>query len=494
MHSRAFLVVYSSLKKHGVCPIKVPCDSFQIPESGHHMGTMKTKTATPLMGVPWQSMPEKPGVLYREHPTRKHGRRPDRYFGIRYRAGDGKRRLEALGWASEGWTADKAQSLLLELKQNAKTGRGPQSLRDMRQNAEAARQEAMREAARAALQDITFRELADLYKGWCEDNRDSAYQVGQLLDMHILPELGAMRAKDITPHHIELMRKKVAAKRPLSGRGKNKADARLSPQTVLHILKVVREVYNFAIETPSEIPGIMLYTGANPAVLKKRGRGVRVPNHDARRLRTLNDEEIAKLLNFEGTRVSQLAELRDMILLSLDAGPRAGELVALQRESVDTVKGTLRILFGSASERSTKGGRTRIVPVGLLFPEALAMLRKRLSTPSISPYLFPGLYGEMRDPNGLNRAMRRISKALGLNDGVHDPRNMLVWHTLRHTYATRMLENGVDIYTLRDFMGHQSVTTTEIYLHNCDRSKRERALARITLAKGHAGITTGGQQ
>jgi len=495
MHSRAFLVVCSSLKKCNECPINVPCNSRQIPESGHHMGTMKTKTATPLMEVPWQSMPDKPGVLFREHPERKHGRRPYRYFGIRYRTGDGKRRLEALGWASEGWTADKAQSLLLELKQNAKTGRGPQSLRDMRLNAEAARQEAIREAARAALQGITFRELAELYKGWCEDNRQSSTQVSVWLYMHVLPELGALRAKDITPYHIEQLRKKVAAKRPMTGRGKNKADARLSPQTVLHVLKAVREVFNFARETPSlEIPGMMLFTGVNPATLKTRGRGVRVPKYDARRLRTLNNEEIAQLLNVEGTRVTQLAELRDMMLLSLDTGPRAGELVALQRESVDPVTGTLRIMFGSRSERSTKGGRTRIVPVGLLFPESLRMLRERLSVPSNSPYLFPGMYGEMRDANGLNRAMRRIAKALGLNDGVTDPRNTVVWHTLRHTYATRMLEDGVDIYTLRDLLGHRSVTTTEIYLHHCDRNKRERALARITLARGQDGATAGGQQ
>lgn len=82
--------------------------------------------------------------------------------------------------------------------------------------------------------------------------------------------------------------------------------------------------------------------------------------------------------------------------------------------------------------------------------------------------------------------MRRITDKLKYNEGVTDPRNLVVWHTLRHTYATRMLEAGIDIYTLKELMGHASVTTTEIYLHLCDRAKREQALARLALARSQA--------
>ena len=124
--------------------------------------------------------------------------------------------------------------------------------------------------------------------------------------------------------------------------------------------------------------------------------------------------------------------------------------------------------------------------VGGLYPEALDMLRRRLREGSDSPFLFPGVGGRARDPNTLNRAMRRITGKLGYNAGVDDPRNLIVWHTLRHTYATRMLEAGTDIYTLKELMGHSSVTTTEIYLHLCDRARREQALARLALARMQA--------
>lgn len=432
----------------------------------------------------WHTIPGKEGILYREHSTRKNGRVPDRCLSIRYRAGGGKRVHESLGWTSDGWTVPKAVALLREIKENIRIGARPQSLREKRTMAEAARIEEQRLASRAKLKEITFGEFAEHYRAWAKKNRISSGQVSQLLDMHILPELGSRCAYDVTPDDITTLRDILAQKHPQTGRGKNKKDARLAAGTVLHALKVVREVYNFALETSApDAPGVMLFTGINPARMSKRGRGVRMPAYDSRRLRILNDDEIASLLSFQGRR-SAYGEIHDMILFSLDTGVRAGELVNLKRESVDPKDGTIRVLMGAkGSERSTKGGETRVVHAGQLHPECLQMLRTHLATPSSSPYLFPGVGGAVRDANGMNRIMRRIMAKLHWNDNVDDARNIVVWHTLRHTFATRMLEAGVDIYVLKELMGHSSVTTTEIYLHLCNMKKRKEALAKIALAK-----------
>ena len=64
-----------------------------------------------------------PGVRFREHETRKHGISKDRYFVIRYQR-DGKRHEEGTGWASEGWTAEKAGNELAELKKAYTLGNG----------------------------------------------------------------------------------------------------------------------------------------------------------------------------------------------------------------------------------------------------------------------------------------------------------------------------------------------------------------------------------
>ena len=74
-----------------------------------------------------------PGVRYRKHPKRKHGVKFDRYFTIKYQC-EGKRREEAVGWASEGWTAEKAALIRAEFKNAYKTGSGePTSLSEKRE-------------------------------------------------------------------------------------------------------------------------------------------------------------------------------------------------------------------------------------------------------------------------------------------------------------------------------------------------------------------------
>jgi hypothetical protein len=69
------------------------------------------------------------GVRYREHPTRNHGVKADQYFAIRYRV-NGKRREEGLGWATQGWTLQRAALELAKLKEAHRTGEGARTLED----------------------------------------------------------------------------------------------------------------------------------------------------------------------------------------------------------------------------------------------------------------------------------------------------------------------------------------------------------------------------
>lgn len=156
-------------------------------------------------------------------------------------------------------------------------------------------------------------------------NRRSGIGVARILDRHILPELGEKRAADITPAAVNELKALLEAKRPERGRGQNDPDARLSPQTVLHCLKTVREVYNYALETPHpDMPERMLYVGKNPCHPEPQGARRARPVSDACRLRILTDAEIAQLLAYEGQHKAFAAELRDMMLLSLDTASGPG--------------------------------------------------------------------------------------------------------------------------------------------------------------------------
>jgi hypothetical protein len=97
-----------------------------------------------------------PGVRYREHPARKHGIHPDRYFMIRYKQ-KGVSKVEVLGWASEKWTAEKAAAELAALKKAYKTGSGePTTLREKREAEEARRENERLDKIRQENENLTF--------------------------------------------------------------------------------------------------------------------------------------------------------------------------------------------------------------------------------------------------------------------------------------------------------------------------------------------------
>src|SRR3990170_119184 len=95
------------------------------------------------------------GVRYRKHPTRKHGVKMDQYFTIRYKL-QGKDKEEGLGWASEGWTEKKAYGHLSALKENIKTGAGPQTLAEKREVALQQKEAGRAEQERLERDALTF--------------------------------------------------------------------------------------------------------------------------------------------------------------------------------------------------------------------------------------------------------------------------------------------------------------------------------------------------
>lgn len=95
-----------------------------------------------------------PGISYKEHETQKHGRQKDRYYVIRYQRNK-KQIQENSGWASAGWSEQKASELLAEIKSNIRKGEGFQSLKEKREMAE--------KAVETLAERITLREVFDKY-------------------------------------------------------------------------------------------------------------------------------------------------------------------------------------------------------------------------------------------------------------------------------------------------------------------------------------------
>ena len=102
----------------------------------------------------------KSGVRYREHPTRKHGMMPDRYYTLAF-WWQGKTVTEALGWASEKVTPTSCFNILAELRHNQKTGKGPCTLAEMREQGDREREQARRDAEAQARRDVSFKTFFD---------------------------------------------------------------------------------------------------------------------------------------------------------------------------------------------------------------------------------------------------------------------------------------------------------------------------------------------
>ena len=158
----------------------------------------------------------------------------------------------------------------------------------------------------------------------------------------------------------------------------------------------------------------------------------------------LSQEEVLRLLG----RVASPAH-RVALATAYAGGLRVSEVVALRVEDIDSARMLVHIADG-------KGQKARLVPLSqVLLGELRAYWRARRPR----PWLFPGQKaGRPITAHALGSACRRAAQAAGLKKHV-------TVHTLRHSFATHLLEAGTDIRTVQALLGHASISTTSRYTH-----------------------------
>lgn len=376
-----------------------------------------------------------PGVRYREHETRKNGVSLDRYFTIHFKV-NGKTVDEACGWGSGGWTAAKAYDRLRELKENARIGKGPQTLREQRTIEKEKKEAEEIEKSRLQAEKVTFADIftKEYFPIAKQNKTKGAWSTEEsLFEKWIEPIIGTLPLKDISPIHLERIKK-------------NMDDAEKSPRTIAYALSIIRQVYNFANRTN-------LYSGKWPGTNK----AVKIPKNDNRRQRYLTHAEADALL--AGLKAIS-PDVHDMALLSLNCGLRAGEVFSLTWQDIELDKGTIFI-------RDPKNKHNR-------FAYTTAAVKTMLSERpqgKRSDNIFVRRLAK-DDPQGTKRQVDRISKTfnrvvatLGLNKDITDRRQKVVFHSLRHTYASWLVEGGVSLYTVQKLLGHEKIEMTERYSH-----------------------------
>ena len=192
-------------------------------------------------------------------------------------------------------------------------------------------------------------------------------------------------------------------------------------------------------------------------------------HNNAKRLPvTLTDSEVEALLGVVYTTSTTGLRNRTMLQVMLGAGLRVSEVCNLRGVDVDLASGTIRVNLG-------KGRKDRVVPVDaetLGWLRAWAERRQALGLNARGPFFF-GLRTGHRPltPRYLQALVARLARAAGIEKHVTP-------HTLRHTYATRML--GRPGFTIRDvqtLLGHSNVATTQVYTHVNEEELRRKVQA-----------------
>ncbi len=167
-------------------------------------------------------------------------------------------------------------------------------------------------------------------------------------------------------------------------------------------------------------------------------------NRDTKLPIILNRSELKELFS-----TPKLLKQRVVLALIYSAGLRGQEVINLKLQDIDFERMTIHI-------RQSKYKKDRIVP---LSPTMAIGLQKYLKAECPHIWFFNGkLPGSKYSTQGLSWIMRETLKKTTILKNVN-------LHSLRHSYATHLLEEGVNIVTLKDLLGHATITTTMIYLH-----------------------------
>ena len=376
----------------------------------------------------WVTSDKFKGVRWHQHPTRRHGVQYDRLYGIRYQLG-GTRYENIFGWASEGWTESRAALELAKLKQAYKTGDGDYTLAEKQRKAEATRRAQAEAHKREQRQQICLDSFwskhywpAQQYKA-----KGSLVAESSLYARWIHPALGGAPLATLSALDMEKLKAAML-------------EAGKSPASVKYAFAVVSQVWNQAKRDG-------LLSGDCPA------RAVALPKRDNRRQRFLTPEEAHKLLRALTRRSPQT---HDMALLALQCGLRFGEIAALDWQCVDWHSGVLAI-------RDPKARTNRMA---FMTKDVRTMLERRQEeeqkADKTAGRIFQGRQGQKLV--AVSDTFTRIADEM-FNQGITDPRQKVCFHSLRHTFASWLVQRGVDIYSVRELMGHADLKMTTRYSH-----------------------------
>ena len=217
-------------------------------------------------------------------------------------------------------------------------------------------------------------------------------------------------------------------------------DQGASAKSIARFISTIRSFHQFALREK--------YAAKDPTVL------IETPKYEKKLPDVLDVEEVIQLL--ETPDLTKNNGYRDRTILELlyATGMRVTELIQIEIDDVNLIMGFVKV-FG-------KGNKERIIPLGDTVIEYLDTyinnVRSQLLKKTVTNVLFLNLHGRPLTRQGIWKLIKQYGLRANINKS-------LTPHTLRHSFATHLLENGADLRAVQEMLGHSDISTTQLYTH-----------------------------
>ncbi len=217
-------------------------------------------------------------------------------------------------------------------------------------------------------------------------------------------------------------------------------DQGASAKSIARFISTIRSFHQFALREK--------YAALDPTVL------IETPKYEKKLPDVLDVEEVIQLL--ETPDLTKNNGYRDRTILELlyATGMRVTELIQIEIDDVNLIMGFVKV-FG-------KGNKERIIPLGDTVIEYLDTyinnVRSQLLKKTVTNVLFLNLHGRPLTRQGIWKLIKQYGLRANINKS-------LTPHTLRHSFATHLLENGADLRAVQEMLGHSDISTTQLYTH-----------------------------
>ena len=296
--------------------------------------------------------------------------------------------------------------------------------------------------------DLTVKELLVQYLAQTDVKTSTRERYWFMLERHIIPYFGKTPASKLTTKELSSFLLHLKKNGRLDGKGG------LSAKTVRDMAVLLKTLLRFAQRE---------YRCVCDAL------NMKLPACTQKNIEVLSEQELAVM----SKALSPSKKNTCAVMLALHAGLRVGEVCALRVRDIDFMTGTIQIC--RSVQRMTLNGKSqllvqrpksdsseRIVP---LHSELLLLLRKITANMLPDAYVMTGSVDRPMDPRTCQYQFAVLLKCCGIRHRV--------FHALRHTFATRCIENGADIKSVSEMLGHSDIKTTlKLYVHPSLESKR----------------------